>query len=322
MPSPSSALTSLRPDLAGSFMEFDLAMQTQDFIGTQVLPMINAAKPTGVFGKIPIEQLLQSGNTVRAPGGGYNRGHFTFTTDSYACIEHGWEEPVDDNEAAMYSEMFDAEQIATMRAFGFVLRAAEERVADAVFNTTTWTATTLANEWDDATNGVPITDVEAAVQRVYVATGIWPDTLIISRQVFRNLRVNTQVVDRIAAAGAGFANRAQDVTIEQLRAVFDLPKILIGGGTKNSANEGQTATVANIWSNEYAMICKTADSSDIREPCLGRSIHWDEDGSDINGVVETYRDEPKRSDIFRVRHQVDEKILYTALGELLDNVTT
>ena len=59
MPSPSTALATLRPDLGGSFEEFDLAMDRQGFIATRVLPVLEVAKASGVFGKIPIEQLLK-----------------------------------------------------------------------------------------------------------------------------------------------------------------------------------------------------------------------------------------------------------------------
>jgi hypothetical protein len=64
-----------------------------------------------------------------------------------------------------------------------------------------------------------------------------------------------------------------------------------------------------------------AVTDDIREPCLGRTFHWGEDGSQIGGLMESYREEQKRSDIIRCRHDVDEKVLYTQMGHLLSNIT-
>ena len=37
-------------------------------------------------------------------------------------------------------------------------------------------------------------------------------------------------------------------------------------------------------------------------------------------MIETYRDETVRADITRVRHDVQEQILYTQMGHLLTNV--
>jgi hypothetical protein len=325
MPSPTSSLATQRPDLA-TFLEFDLESEKSGYISTQVMPVQNVVSQSGSFGKIPIEQLLQQRETRRAPGAGYARGNFTFGTATYATEEHGAEEPVDDREAKMYAEYFDAEQVSTMRAFSAVLRNAEERTADAIFNTTTWTGssltTALTNEWDDATNAVPLTDVEAAVQKIYDNSGLWANALVINRKVFRNLRNCDQVIERIQSAGAGDATKASDVTVQMLAQAFDLPFIIVAGTSKNSANEGQAATPTQIWSGEYAMICKVATGMDMREPCIGRTFHWSDDGSNIGGTVESYRDEVIRGNVIRVRHDVDEVVLYPQAGHLLSNVTT
>lgn len=325
MPQPTSSLATQRPDLA-TFLEFDLESEKAGYIAAEVFPIVDVASQAGSFGKIPIEQLLQTRDTKRAPGSGYARGSFTFDDATYSTKENGAEEPIDDREAKMYAEYFDAEQIATLRAFSAVLRNAEQRVADAVFNTTTWTGATLTtaitNEWDDAANAVPATDVEAAVQKIYDNSGLWANALVINRKVFRNLRNCASVIDRINSAGAGNPSKASDVTVEMLKAIFDLDHIIVAGTSKNSAKEGQAATPTQIWSGEYAMVCKIATSGDMREPCIGRTFHWSADGSSIGGTVESYRDETVRADIVRVRHDVAEVVLYPQAGHLLSNITT
>ena len=326
MPSPSSALSSLRPDLAESFMAFDLEMDQQGYIANKVLPVVDVASQAGNFGKIPLAQLLQQRETRRAPGAGYSRGNFTFDPATYTCLEHGAEEPVDDRESQMYAEYFDSELISSARAYNAVLRNAEQRAADLIFNATTWTGSSLTtgitNEWDDLANATPLTDVEAAVRKVYDGSGLWANALVINKKVFRNLRRCAQVLDAIEASGAGYASNAKEMTVEMLAMVFDLDYIIVAGGSKNTAKEGQTAAVGQLWSDEYAMVCRVATGSDFREPCIGRTFHWAQDGSSIGGTFETYRDETKRSDIVRVRHDVDEIVLYTAAGHLLSNVTT
>lgn len=326
MPSPTTSLATLRPDLAESFMEFDLEMDARGFVSSRVFPVVEVQSQAGNFGKIPLAQLLQERDTKRAPGSGYARGNFTFDDATYACMEHGAEEPVDDREAKMYAEYFDAETIATLRAFSSVLRNAEKRVADAVFNTSTWTGsgltTAVTNEWDDSSNATPIIDVEAAVNKVYDGSGLWPNALIVNKKVFRNLRNCDEVINRINSAGAGHASRASDVTEAMLAQVFDLDHIIVAGASRNTAAEGQSATPGQIWSNEYAMVCKIATSGDFREPCIGRTFHWSADGSGIGGAVEEYRDESVRSNVYRVRHDVDEVMLYAQAGHLLSNITT
>jgi len=324
MPSPSTSLATLRPDLAGSLMEFDLDMDRNGFIAAQVLPVFEVAKQSGKFGRIPIEQLLQQRETLRAPGGGYNRGKWTFTTASFATEEHGAEEPVDDKEAEMYAEYFDAELVSAMRARDAVLRNAEKRVADLLFNATTFSGqeTALTNEWDDKTNATPVDDVHAAKLAVWDRCGLWPNALVINRRVFLNLRLTDQMRDRIHSSGAGESVLQGRISVAQIAQALDLDFVFVAGSARNSATEGQSISIAPIWSNEYALVCRVATMQDIREPCLGRTMHWGQDGSTIGGTVESYRDETVRSDIVRCRHDVDEKTLYTEAGQLLNNLTT
>lgn len=324
MPSPTSSLATLRPDLA-TFSEFDLEMSRRGFVASQILPVFDVASQAGSFGKIPVEQLLQNRETKRGPGSGYSRGKWTFTSATYACDEHGTEEPIDDREAAMYANYFNAEQVSTMRAYEAVLKNQEQRVADMLFNATTWTGasltTALSNEWDDISNATPITDVEAAARLVWAGCGMWPNALICNRHVFRNLRRCDQIVNM--AKYQGFVDvRPGSITAQQLAVVFDLDMIIVAGAAKNSATEGQAVSFGKIWSDEYAMLARVCTSQDMREPGLGRIFHWAQDGSQPGGTVETYRDETIRGDVVRVRHDVDEVVLYTEAAHLLSNVTT
>jgi hypothetical protein len=321
MPAPTSSLATLRPDIASSFEAFDLAAEKEGYIARKVFPTVDVASQAGTFGRIPLAQLLQQRDTRRAPGSGYARGNFTFETGTYSCKEHGAEEPIDDREAKMYAEYFDSEVIAASRAYNAVLRNAEARVASAVFNTTTWNGAALTTSvgvgWSTIATAVPLTNVEAAVQRVYDNSGLWPNALIINRRVFRNLRNTVQVIDRIASSGAGDRTLASDITVQQLAQAFDLDYIIVAGGSQNTAIEGQAATPAQIWGNGFAMVCRVAVGSDFREPCIGRTFHWSEDGSGVDGAFETYRDEVVRANVVRVRQDLDEVVLYPQAGHLL-----
>lgn len=322
MGSPSSSLATLRPDL-GSMFEFDLEMDRRGFIATRVAPVLEVSKQAGVFGKIPVEQLLETASTNRAPGSNYSRGNWKFTTASFATEEHGREEVVDRRESSMYREYVDAEMVATARATDAVLRNAEIRMAAMIFNATTFTSftTAVSTEWSNASSGSPITDVKTACESVWSQCGLWPNALVVTRHVFRNLRVSAAVIAAIASSGAGDKASQGRVTEQQLAEVFDLPYIIVAGGTKNTANKGQTAVFDKIWDDEYAMVCRIAETNDVSEPCLARTFHWGEDGSNIGGTIESYYEEAVRGDVIRCRHDVDEILMYTECGHLLSNIT-
>lgn len=329
MPSPSTTLATLRPELASSMEEFNLEMSRRGFIGLLVAPSIEVQKPSGDFGKIPVEQLLQTHDTLRASGSGYPRGRFTFTKASFACQENGWEEPIDDREAEMYAEYLDAELVGTARARDFVLRNHEIRIANMIFNASTWTGagltTAVVNEWDDAANATPNEDIKAAKAVIRAATGLEPNALILNINVFENLINCDAIIDRLKYAG--FTDpRPGSITAQALALALNVDRIIVAGqggsAIKATNNQGQSIVTAQIWSNEYAMLARVATSLDPREACVARTFHWGADGSSIGGTVESYRDETIRGNVIRVRHDTDEIVMYTEAAHLLSNITT
>lgn len=324
MASPSMALTNFRPDLGGSFTEFNLEADRQGFIAPRVLPVFETPKVSGAIPRIPLEQLLQNRETLRAPKSGYSRGDWTFEELSYVCREHGAEEVVDANLAAMYKDFFDAEVISGGRARDAVLRNHERAIAQMVFDTTTWTGAALTTgvgtAWTNHANATPVANVNGARNKVWEGTGLWPNALILTRHAFNELRQCEEIIDLIASQGAGSATKARDITTAQLAAVFDLDHILVAGGAQNTADKGQSRSIASIWSNTMAMVARIAETNDIQEPCLGRTFHWGEDGSTIGATMESYESPDVRGEVIRARHQKDDVILYKEAGHLLTGV--
>lgn len=317
---PTSSLATLRPDLA-SMEEFDVLADAEGFIGQRVLPKLDVAVQAGSFGRIPLKELLKRRETRRAPRSGYSRGNWKFDTDSFATEEHGVEEVIDDREAKMYANYFDAEVKARNRAMREIMVGTEEAVSAALFNTDTYTGATLttavSTPWSMAATATPVADVEGAVLKIYENTGLWANALIISRLLYRKLRNVAEIIDRSKAQGFMDVRKGA-ITAQELSVVFDLPYIIVAGGTKDTAAEGQSANLSGIWSESMAMVARIATSDDVSEPCLGRIFNWTGDGG-VDGVVESYRDETRRGDVIRVRNDRQIKVMYTACGHLLTN---
>lgn len=324
MVAPSTSLATLRPDLASMF-EFDLEADRQGFIGYQVLPILDVALAADSFGRFKIEDLLHNPELVRNARGGYSRSDYKFVTDSYATREYGHEEVVDENEARRYRHYFDVEAVTSKRTIDAVLRGAERRCADAVFNLATWTGgalTTAGSVWSTYNTATPKADIMAAKKKVWTVTGIWPNSLALNRIGWMHLINCAEVQDAIASHGAGDKIKQRDITLAQVAAVLDLDFIRVSGSAKNTAAPGLAASISSIWGNGMAMVYREAVTNDILEPCLGRTFHWSEDGSQVGGAIDSYRDETVRGDIIRCRHQVHEKIIYKELGHLLTGLFT
>ena len=164
----------------------------------EILPVFELIEQSGDYPVIPLEALLKLQETKRGPRGNYNRSDYEFETGTYACEEHGWEEPVGDAEANLYRRYFDAEEVAVMRAVDIILRNHEARVSAAVFNTGNITNTAaVTTEWDTAATCTPRSDVSGAREALRVATGIIFDTMVISQKVFAALLLADEITDAL-----------------------------------------------------------------------------------------------------------------------------
>ena len=327
MVAPSTAIT--RYELSLPFTEFELLLNQKGYISPKVLkPRIVGIQSADV-GKIPLEQLLKQKSTKRAPGSGYKRGGFEFEKYSYSTDEYGWEEPLDDRQLAIYSDILDAETIASMRAAGFVCDEYERDVADAIYDTAVWTGASLttgiSDEWDDHTNAIPITDIFNAKEKVRAQTGLEPNALICNTLQLFHLANCDETVDRVK-----YTQTADQATmLNAIADVLGIKNILVAGGWTNTANPQQNRAISRIWSNEYAMVARVAETEDPQEACVGRTFIWDGDGPGAAGteealalITEEYRDEGVRGSVMRVRNDRHIKIMYPEAGHLLSNVIT
>jgi len=205
-------------------------------------------------------------------------------------------------------------------AVNVLMRGRESRVAAAVFNSTTFTPVTVTQEWDDAANATPLEDVNAGKKVIRNATGLLPNTLIISYSTFLDLGVAVKLIDRIKYTFPGV--QRGEISVELLAQYFGVEQVIVGSAIKDATAKGKSmGTATDLWDKEFAMLCIVDGSQDLLVPSLGRTFLWTEDSPGILNV-ETYREERTRGDVVRVRHNTVEKIVNVACGYLMDNITT
>jgi hypothetical protein len=288
-----------RPDLGAAAHEY-MEGDTMGMIGLQLMPIFRTPVASGGYPVITKETLMKIQETARAPKSAYNRGDWVYERGTFSTSEEGWEEPIDDTER----ELFDleapgeADYVATQRAVNILARGLENEIAGKLFNSTNFTAHSITHEWDDATNAVPISDVNTGKAAFRLQCGMLPDTLTIAYSTFLNLLEVDQIIDRLKYTFP-MVDYNQMGSVE-LAHIFNVPRVLIGGAVKDTGGGGQDASISDIWDSEYALLSLTGNGRDLREPSIGRTFLWTVDSPNMP-VVEQYREEQIRSDVFRVR---------------------
>lgn len=334
MPSPSVAINRL--DLSLTYQEFSTRASRAGFIGLRVLPGLGVAQEASDFGRVNVESVLPKvEDTERAPRATYSRDTFEWLTDSYSVAEHGVEEVVDDATIERYGDVIRAESIARERAVHRVLQALEAAIADAVFNTTTWTGgsltTAVGTAWTTQATATPIDDVDAASDAVKASCGVRPNVLIGSWAAIRAIIRTAQVEDLLKYSGR---DDPKDL-LPGLAQLLRLDQIIVADEPKNTADAGQTAAFGDFWNATMAMVANVRDDGfdgdlESAAPHIGRTIFSTKDGQIVPGdaaggseslTMEEYREEARRGGVLRARNKRQVKIIHAQAGHLLTGVT-
>jgi hypothetical protein len=292
-------------------------VRTQEqFIGLRVFPIVEVMKKAATFPAITRESTTRLLDTKRAAGGNYNRDGFDTEDIPYNCEEHGLEGPLDDSQRNLYKTDFDAEFVTVQTIGDKLLLAQEGRISAAAFNTSVFTGSALytdvsAAPWTAAGSDV-IGHVKAAREKVRQNCGVEPNAIVMNKSNWDKLIENTA----IKAAIQYVARLTEQELRNALADILGVQKVIVGKAIYNSAKQGKTFSGAEVWGSNYALIGYIPEDKDIVAPAVGRSPLWVEDSPE-NQTVESYREEGVRSDVYRVRQNIDEVVVDPYFGHLL-----
>lgn len=318
MPRPVSTAT-LRPELGQLAYEFAAEQSQLEFIAEAVLPTFETELQSAQYPVIPSEAFMKLYDTRRAARANYRRSDYQFDFGTYTCKEHGWEEAIDDREAAIYSRFFDAEVVATKRATDIILRNREKRVADFVMNTSTFANAGVTVKWSDTEASDPRGDVMSAVNAIRGAVGMSPNAVVMSETSFQNV-LKSKAFNESVKYTESILTQPRAVQIARVAAYLGVERVFVGVAMYDTKVKGQNLTPGSIWSDVRVFVGRVATrANDLQEACIGRTFRWTQRASGLL-VTESYRDERAGSNVIRVRNDVDEAAVFTACGYILTNI--
>lgn len=298
-----------RPDLGIYMIETGQIPQT-GYIGLEVLPPYTTPDDTGTFKVIPLEQYRKIVSDSRAPSGAYNRTDWNYQSAKFSTRDKGIEEPIDDDEFKRLERQNPgmADQVTIDSARAVIQMNQEKRIADKIMDTTRFSVNNVSVAWDVAATAKPIADIRDGITSFRTKMGALPDTLILSWNMANAINRATEVIDTLKYTFPGLD--INNLTAAMMARMFGIARVLIGNAMFDAADKNQPRELTDFWPDTHAALVKTNRSADLRQPCVGRTFIWTED-SRTEPIVEVYREEQIRSDVYRVRHHVDERLLVT-----------
>lgn len=293
-----------------------------EYIGHNAMPILGKPRQSGTFAKVDIDNTIASvGGGKIANGSKFQRAQRQVSSDNYATIKYGGEEPIPYEDLAELSNYFPVEVDAARALRASALRTREVDQAAILFDDTTTFASykTDGSNWS-ASTGTPIKDIRAAVTSLRdQVRGLGGARIVAlcSATTLNNALATTSVANALNYGARGFADR--DAVRASLASATGLDGIF-DSVIKNSAGTA-------IWADHKFGLYIVGEGDDLRSSVqVGRTFNWDlPTGSesaqtieDFDGLmVQTYDETDSDSLIVRVKRYQQAKLLSARAGHIL-----
>lgn len=278
------------------------------FIAEKIAPPVPVRKQTGKYYVYDAErEAFRATDDRRAPGAEANEVGFTLSTDSYYCNDHALEAVIPDEERENADPAIQPDIDHTEFLSEKIALNQEIELSSLILENDELESTTLSGDtqWSDPDSD-PIAAVEAQKAAIVEAVQVMPNTLVLPYEVFARLRQHPDIVDRMKYV------QVASGTAAQLAELFDVEQVLVPRSIRNTAAAGQTPSISYIW-GKNAMLLYVNSRSGLKQPSFAYTFRWSLAPGSVNGhLVETWRENRRKSDMIRVQKYYDMKVIAPA----------
>jgi len=283
-----------------------VAYSNDEHLYSLIAPEIPVAFESGKYYIFTKGDWFRNEAALRAAGTRAVIGGFRVTTGTYSADEYAIATKLADRDAANADNILALRASKTKWTANEVSLAREVEMAGTIMTGSLWgTDKTLSATWDNATS-TPIEDILEGQDTIAQSTGKEPNTGIMGRQVWTELRRHPDILDTLSAT------ERQIATPALLAQAMDLKRILIGRAIYNTANEGQTDSFSYVWGKKF-LLCYVTPTPDIMEPTalytfMARPMR-----------TRRWRDDPEEAEYIESSVILDFKVVGADLGWYVDS---
>jgi hypothetical protein len=225
-----------------------MAYKPEGFICEEIFPEVKHTQYSGKLGKLTNSHLRIQNTVMGGKGAARRIDVITRLTDSFEIESHGLEGLITPRDKKNFEDPFDAEKEEST-ALGLAMQIGKEKsVADTLTDNSIITqGVTLTGEarFNDYVSSDPLAKFNIASQTIEDAIGVAPNVAIMNAKVRRYLRRHPAIIEFIR----GKVQPGARLTDAELAEVMDVERVLVASAKYNSAKEGQTDVLKNIWGN-------------------------------------------------------------------------
>lgn len=268
----------------------------EQYIGRNLFPTVSVGSPVGIYNVWNNDDFLRRNgkeiaNYEAVPLGGFSTSQQTFQVKNWGVgTPYTATDLATARRGGMSDQAFKNSKARWVTTQGVLEQ--EFRMRDLIQTAGNWSTTVVGVasapvlgtsfiQWDNVAS-TPIDDILAMKRRMrFLGSGREANTLVLPEPVYLALRKNPQIIQRVTPGfyGAG-QNVPVQVSMDQLKALFDIQTILVPKGVYNSAPEGQPKVIQDIWNANIVWMGYVTDTPNVEEPSAGYNFAWNGDTSE------------------------------------------
>lgn len=280
-PTPNSVfIDPLLSDVAVAYMQ-----SADRFISSKVFPSVPVQYPHGKYDIYDRDSWYRIAAKPRGPAEESAGSGYTLRQGTYNVPVEAVHKDLDAQTVASAMPPEDPRRNSTRWVTLQLLLRKEQKWAQAFFKSGVWSTdvtgvtgsspgASQVTRWNDHTNSQPIEDVDNYMTVIEQSTGYTPNTLVLGKQVFIDLKNHPEILDRIKYTQTG-------VLTEQIIAeVFGVEQVLVARAIYEP--QAETTSPSTVPMTDYqflvsstsALLCYAAPAPSIEEPSGGYHFNW------------------------------------------------
>lgn len=287
-----------------------------DFVGGVLFPTVPVGKQSDTYYVMDKGTFLANHDTLRAPKTAANRGEWKVSSSTYFAKNYAFGTDYALETIANADAAIRVRQTSTRFVTEVLARDKEIRIANTVTSiSNVGSGVTLAGtaQWSDPINSEPIGDVNSGHAFIENNTGLTANTIVMDKDTHATLMYHPEIRDYVKYTGAG------PVTDAALAQVFRVDRILVARGVYNSAAEGATASISQIWGKNFLLCRIDPMAASLQTKTFGLGMQWTPEGFPAPMAVERHNggDPSKKIEVLEAQYFADEKIVAPDLAYLI-----
>lgn len=303
-----------------------VAYQNDELIGERLLPVLPVEFKSDKYAIYGPDNLTPQDDS-RAPGAEAKIARWATSDSSYYCEGHALKDSVPRESQTDSLPQFDLLADTTMNLTDKVALNQEVAAVAAIDAGLTGTslAAQTATPWNNDDND-PVALIKAQGLLIAQRTGKRPNKFFVCADAWSAITLNNNV--RALISGAPNLAAAA-ISPAQFAALIDVDEVVVARATKNTAHQGQTASMSWVWA-QRAVLAVVPQAPGRRMMALGYHFVWRRAlaalaGGTVQGAgngfqfVERYYWQPLKADVVEVHKYYDPRIVAAGAGCLFSN---